>query len=105
MTRGEKNTERPSLALERHADEVIALGAQYGITDIQVFGSCVTGRDVAGCSDIDLAFRLEPGRSYFDVGAFLSHAEELLGHRVDHIILDGTAGDPAWWADTPQERL
>lgn len=79
---------RPSVALEEHKQEVLDLAEEYGVYDIRVFGSTARGTDTV-LSDVDLFAKVRPGRSYFDVGAFLSYAEELLG-----VPLDLTVDDP-----------
>lgn len=89
---GEKNTERPSIALERHADEIIAIGARLGVINIRVFGSCVRGSDTP-TSDIDLIADLVPGTNPLTAYAFPSYVEELTGFRVDFVI-DGPGIDP-----------
>lgn len=78
-------TRRPSVELEAHADAIIALAADYGISDLRVFGSSVRGEDVAD-SDIDLIGKVAPGRGYFAVGAFTSYVEELTGFPVDFVV-------------------
>ncbi len=79
---------RPSLALARHADELIDLGMRYGVRDLRVFGSVARGDDHHS-SDIDLLVDVDADRSYLDIGAFASHAQELLGFPVDVVIDSG----------------
>ena len=76
---------RPSLALEHHAESIAALAARYGISDVRVFGSCVTGADDSG-SDINLIAHLAPASGYFEVGAFVGHVQRMTGYPVDFII-------------------
>ena len=45
--------------------------------------------DAGDDSDIDLLVELEPGRSLFDLGAFLSDVRELIGEPVDVVTPNG----------------
>lgn len=76
---------RPSLALEHHAEAIVALAARYGISDVRVFGSCVTGADGSD-SDINLIAHLAPASGYFEVGAFVGHVQRMTGYPVDFVI-------------------
>jgi hypothetical protein len=49
---------------------------------VRVFGSVARG-DADDCSDLDLLVEMEPGRSLFDLGAFLMEVQRLLGCSVD----------------------
>ena len=79
---------RPSLALARHADELTELGAHYGVRNLRVFGSVARGDDHHS-SDVDLLVDVDADRSYLDIGAFASHAQDLLGFPVDIVIDSG----------------
>ncbi|GAA2570486.1 hypothetical protein [Microbacterium binotii] len=83
---------RPSLALEHHAEAILALAARYGISDVRVFGSCVTGADDSA-SDINLIGVAELGLDYFDRDRFVARVEELTGYPVDFVI-DGDERPP-----------
>ena len=74
--------------LKRHRAEVLKLAAQYGATDIRVFGSVARG-DADESSDIDLLVRMSPGRSVFDIGGLLMDLQDLLGRRVDVVTERG----------------
>ncbi|WP_205822889.1 helix-turn-helix domain-containing protein [Microbacterium hydrothermale] len=87
---------RPSIAVEEHAAEIIAVGARSGMTDIRVFGSIARGSDHF-TSDIDLVAKLDEGRSYLDVARFQNEVESLTGFPVD-VVVDGT-GRPAFLDD------
>lgn len=63
---------RPSEALARHRDEVLAIIARYPVTNPRVFGSVARGEDVEG-SDIDIL--VDP---VFEVTTF-AHLGELRG--------------------------
>lgn len=77
---------RPSVALEEHADEILALAPRYGVSNIRVFGSTVSGNDTPR-SDIDLIAVVAPGRGY-EAYAFVGHVETLTGFHVDLVVDD-----------------
>ncbi|GAA2942274.1 hypothetical protein GCM10010458_29260 [Microbacterium luteolum] len=87
---------RPGIALARFDAPIRRLGAQYGISNIRVFGSVSRGSDHYG-SDIDLLVDVEPNRSYFDIGGFVADVEALTGFPVD-IVVDGPSR-PAFLTD------
>ena len=74
--------------LQRHRADVLRLAAQYGATDIRVFGSVARG-EADESSDIDLLVRMMPGRSVFDIGGLLMDLQDLLGRRVDVVTERG----------------
>ncbi|MEZ3155950.1 hypothetical protein AB1K56_03395 [Microbacterium sp. BWR-S6Y] len=63
----------------------MALAARYEISDVRVFGSCVTGADYS-YSDINLVGTLAPASGYFEVGAFVGSVERMTGYPVDFVI-------------------
>ena len=75
-------------ALRRHRAEVLRLAAQYGATDIRVFGSVARG-EAHESSDIDFLVRMSPGRSAFDISGLLMDLQDLLGRRVDVVTERG----------------
>lgn len=75
-------------ALKRHRAEVLRLAAQYGATDVRVFGSVARG-EANESSDIDFLVRMSPGRSVFDIGGLLMDLQDLLGRRVDIVTERG----------------
>ncbi len=74
--------------LQQHRAEVLRLAAEYGATDVRVFGSVARG-EANEASDIDLLVRMAPGRSVFDIGGLLMDLQALLGRRVDIVTERG----------------
>ena len=79
---------RPSVLLERHADEIIAAAHRHNIAQVRVFGSNVHGTDTIE-SDIDFLVTVTPTASLFDLGGFALEAEAILGYPVD-VVSDGS---------------
>ena len=52
--------ERPSVVLQKNRQRVLDLIAQYGGSDVRVFGSVASGDDTPD-SDVDLIVRFAPG--------------------------------------------
>ena len=73
---------RPSVAVQQHRTEILALLQQYRSSNPRVFGSVVRGSDEDG-SDLDLLVDVEPGTTLFDLGGLQIDLEELLGVKVD----------------------
>jgi predicted nucleotidyltransferase len=68
--------------LQEKREEILALAAKYGASNIRVFGSVARGEADAD-SDVDFLVEMEPGRSLLDMGGLLMELQELLGCRVD----------------------
>lgn len=69
-------------AVRERRDEILAVASRYGVDDIRLFGSVVTG--VAGPdSDLDMVVRYPEGTSLLDHVAFGQDLEDLLGRPVD----------------------
>ena len=69
-------------------EEILALAASYGASNVRVFGSVAQGtadRD----SDVDFLVDMEKGRSLLDLGGLLMDLQELLGRDVDVITPAG----------------
>ncbi len=69
-------------------DEILALAARHGASNVRIFGSAARGQAGAE-SDIDFLVDLEPDRSLFDLGGFLVELEDLLGAKVDILTEKG----------------
>lgn len=79
---------RPTIALVEHLDELKVLGAEFGVSNIRVFGSVRRGDDSIA-SDLDLLvdYDTEFESPYlFRFGTFIVRAEALLGCRVDVVV-------------------
>jgi uncharacterized protein len=73
--------------IEGHRDEIRALAARRGITEVRVFGSMA--RDDAGDgSDVDLLVSVPPHVSGLALGGLLLDLQDLLGRRVD-VLTEG----------------
>ena len=73
--------------LRKKRDQVLAMAASHGATNVRVFGSVATGLETER-SDIDLLVSLEAGRNLFDLCRLYDALEELLDRPVD-IVVDG----------------
>ena len=73
---------RPSEALAKHRDEVLAIIARYPVTNPRVFGSVARGEDVEG-SDIDLVVEKSGALTFFDLFELEERLRELLGVPVE----------------------
>jgi predicted nucleotidyltransferase len=77
----------PHEALEQHRDELKALAAEYGLSNVRVFGSVVEGIDTTQ-SDLDLLVTRAPHVGLLTVAEYADAAEQLLGVTVD-VVTDG----------------
>ena len=73
---------RPSEALAKHRDEVLAIIARYPVSNPRVFGSVARGEDTEE-SDLDLVVEVEGKFSYFDMASLALELERVLGCEVD----------------------
>lgn len=69
-------------------EQILALAAKYGASNVRVFGSVVHGTADEN-SDIDFLVDLEKGRSLFDLGGLLMDLQQLLKRSVDVITPAG----------------
>ena len=68
--------------IEEKRNEILAVAARYGITNVRVFGS-VARREARPDSDLDLLVTFGPGTSLLDHAGFQLDLEDLLGCRVE----------------------
>lgn len=86
---------RPSEALARHRDEVLAIIARYPVSNPRVFGSVARGEDVEG-SDLDLLVEPRFGVTTFvHLGELEAELRDVLGTGVDVVTPDGLHGTVA----------
>jgi len=69
-------------------EQILALAAKYGASNVRVFGSVVHGTADKD-SDIDFLVDLEEGRSLFDLGGMLMDLQDLLQREVDVVTEKG----------------
>jgi predicted nucleotidyltransferase len=69
-------------------EQVLALAAKYGASEVRVFGSVARG-DANEQSDVDFLVNLAPGRSLFDLGGLLMELQSLLHRKVDVVTEKG----------------
>ncbi|HET8926349.1 MAG TPA: helix-turn-helix domain-containing protein [Microbacterium sp.] len=77
----------PHEALEQHRDELKALAAEYGLSNVRVFGSTERGTATAQ-SDLDILVTRAPEVGLLTIAEFAIAAEQLLGVPVD-VVTDG----------------
>lgn len=77
----------PHEALERHRAELKVLAADFGLSDVRVFGSAGQGTDTTR-SDLDILVTRAPDVGLLTIAEFASAAERLLGVPVD-VVTDG----------------
>lgn len=73
---------KPSEALATHRDQLLAIAARHGASNLRVFGSVAKGVDRDG-SDIDLLVDIRQGMSLFDLVGMQQDFEDVLGMKVD----------------------
>lgn len=83
----------PAEVLADHADQIRAIAARHGLSDVRVFGSITAGTDTWD-SDIDLLVTAAPGTGLFALAGFAAEASELLGYPVD-VLPDSSHGPVA----------
>lgn len=73
---------RPSVALRRHRDAIIAIAERHKAQDVRVFGSTARGVDVSG-SDLDLLVRMAADADAFDLAELIEDFQDVTGVAVD----------------------
>jgi predicted nucleotidyltransferase len=68
--------------LRDRRNEIIAVAARRGASNLRIFGSIARGEEHAG-SDIDFLVDFEPSRSLVDLAGLILDLQELLGVPVD----------------------
>ncbi|GHD08392.1 nucleotidyltransferase family protein [Tianweitania populi] len=73
---------RPSEALAKHRDEVLAILAKYPVSNPRVFGSVARGEDTEA-SDLDLVVQIAGVMTLFDMAQLGEDLAEQIGAPVD----------------------
>jgi predicted nucleotidyltransferase len=81
---------RPRDILLNRRDDVVATAAEFGVTDVRVFGSVARGEDTPW-SDVDLMAKYPDGFDLADKYALVEALEEVLTVDVDVISQDSDA--------------
>jgi uncharacterized protein len=63
-------------------DEILAVAARNGASDVRIFGSVARG-DAGATSDLDLLVRFKPDSSLMDHGMLVEELQKLLDVKVD----------------------
>ena len=74
--------------IQDRKEQILALAAQYGASNIRIFGSVANGTADEN-SDIDFLVDMEKGRSLFDLGGLLMDLQELFNRKVDVVTEKG----------------
>jgi predicted nucleotidyltransferase len=69
-------------SLRARRDELMAIAAKRGASNLRVFGSVARG-EARPDSDVDFLVDLEPQRTLFDLSGLILDLEEALGRKVD----------------------
>jgi predicted nucleotidyltransferase len=72
-------------SLRARREQLVAIAARHGGSNLRVFGSVARG-EAGVASDLDLLVDLEPGRTVVDLGALLVELEVELGQRIDLML-------------------
>lgn len=73
---------RPSIALQKHREQVRNIVTAHRASNVRVFGSVLHGQDTEH-SDLDLLIDPTPETSLMDIGAIRYELKQLLGIEVD----------------------
>jgi predicted nucleotidyltransferase len=74
--------------IQDRKEQILALAAKYGASNIRIFGSVANGTADEN-SDIDFLVDMEKGRSLFDLGGLLMDLQELFNRKVDVVTEKG----------------
>jgi uncharacterized protein len=77
--------------IQQKIDQVRQIAAQYGASNVRLFGSVARGDDRPD-SDVDLVVQFERNRTLLDHGALVMDLEELLGFKGDVLSEAGLRG-------------
>jgi len=74
--------------IQDRKEQILALAAKYGASNIRIFGSVANGTADEN-SDIDFLVDMEKGRSLFDLGGLLMDLQELFNRKVNVVTEKG----------------
>ncbi len=80
---------RPSLPLERYADEIVRAARARHLHNVRAFGSVLRGEDDEA-SDVDLVVTADADAGLLAILGFAAAAEQILGFPVD-VLTDSEA--------------
>lgn len=83
---------RPSEALAKHRDEVLAIIAKYPVSNPRVFGSVARGEDTVE-SDVDILVDKSGVLSLFDLAGMEIELQKVLESEVDVLTIGFIAPD------------
>lgn len=83
---------RPSEALAKHRDEVLAIIAKYPVANPRVFGSVARGEDTVE-SDVDILVDKSGVLSLFDLAGMEIELQKVLESEVDVLTIGFIAPD------------
>jgi predicted nucleotidyltransferase len=70
------------LLLQQKKEQILAIAAQYGASNIRIFGSVAKGKETPE-SDIDFLVELAPDRTLLDQIGLIQSLQDLLKCNVD----------------------
>jgi uncharacterized protein len=73
--------------LRERREDILALAAKHGASNVRVFGSVARG-EADAASDVDFLIEFDPKKSLFDLGALLMDLQDLLEVKVDVVPED-----------------
>jgi predicted nucleotidyltransferase len=71
--------------LHRRRDDILAIAARHGVSNLRLFGSVARGQEGAD-SDIDFLVDLAEDRGFDDYLALIEELEKLFARRVEVVI-------------------
>jgi predicted nucleotidyltransferase len=71
--------------LHRRRDDILAIAARHGVSNLRLFGSVARGEEHAD-SDIDFLVDLAEDRGFDDYLALIEELENLFARRVEVVI-------------------
>jgi predicted nucleotidyltransferase len=74
--------------VQSRREDILRAAAARRARNVRLFGS-VARHEATAESDVDFLVDLEPGGSLLDLGGLLMDLQELLGHRVDVVTVEG----------------